>query len=99
MRWLAGQHIVFKIRMIYLETSLGPVLSYFLYDFKYIDVLSNPTELRHLQKVIKCQLVWKLVNYQSISDNHETEKVKFRKNWQKLSLKIYLNDHQLTFTH
>ena len=45
-------------------------------------------------------LVWKLVNYQSISDNHETGKIKFGKNWQKLSSKMYLKlDYQLTFTH
>ena len=80
-------------------TSLGPVLSYFLYDYNYFDVLSNPTELRYLQKAIKCQLVWKLVNYQSISDNHEMGKIKFNKNWQKLSLKIYLKlDYRFTFT-
>ena len=89
--------------MIYLERVCKRGVDRYCLIFFIILITSTCSEILmsfDIYKGYQMPLVWKLVNYQSISDNHETGKIKFSKNWQKLSLKIYLKlDYQLKFTH
>ena len=96
--WNVWQKPKYKFCVIMLITHISTLLRW---DVKWFN-FSQPTLLGQQCASIWPQpkLVWKLVNYQSISDNHETGKIKFSKNWQKLSLKIYLKlDYQFTSTH